>query len=165
MTSSAQGPGEEEPSPEPRPSPSPHPQNLQVRLGIETTLCGRSIFKLMTEPWSITHISWFCSVLREVTIRLWRNPRQCPWKVNFISFDTFSQSSQFALLLKRREFLLEVKRGNHTQVQIEMVEFIALLFPFASKLKIWPFHVPFVNRTAKKFTKGHNEPQSYCFAH
>lgn len=48
MTPSAQGSGEEEPSPEPRPSPSPHPQNLQVRLGIEKTLCGRSIFKLMT---------------------------------------------------------------------------------------------------------------------
>ena len=78
MTSSAQGQGEEEPSPEPRPSPSPHPQNLQVGLGIEKTLCGRSIFKLMTEPWSRTHILWFCSELREVTIRLWRNPRQCP---------------------------------------------------------------------------------------
>ena len=57
MTSSAQGPGEEEPSPEPRPSPSPHPQNLQVRLGIDKTICGRSIFKPMAEPWSAMHIS------------------------------------------------------------------------------------------------------------
>ena len=36
---------------------------------------------------------------------------------------------------------MELKRGERAQVRTEMVEFIALPFPFPSKLKIWAFHV------------------------
>ena len=43
--------------------------------------------------------------------------------------------------LKRRELRLEMKRGDLARVQTEMIEFIGLLFPFSSKLKIWSFHV------------------------
>ena len=42
------------------------------------------------------------------------------------------------ILLKRRGFWLELERGERAT---EMVEFIALPFPFPSKLKIWSFHV------------------------
>jgi len=38
-------------------------------------------------------------------------------------------------------FRLEVNRGDRARVQTEMVEFIALPFPFSSKLKLWPFYV------------------------
>ena len=48
---------------------------------------------------------------------------------------------QFTLLLKRREFWLELNRGDRALVRTEMVEFIAWPFPFSSKLKIWSFHV------------------------
>ena len=46
---------------------------------------------------------------------------------------------QFALLLKRREFWLELKRGDRALVLTEMVEFIALPFSFSRKLKICHF--------------------------
>ena len=51
-----------------------------------------------------------------------------------------------------REFTLELKRGNRARVQTEMVEFIALPFPFSNKIKIWSFHVSCVG-TVKKCTK------------
>ena len=37
--------------------------------------------------------------------------------------------------------MLEMKKGDRARVQTEMVEFIAVPFPFSSKLKIWSFHV------------------------
>ena len=54
---------------------------------------------------------------------------------------TFSRLSQLTLLLKKRGFWLELKRGERAQVRTEMVEFIALPFQFPSKLKIWTFYV------------------------
>ena len=36
---------------------------------------------------------------------------------------------------------MELKRGQRARVQSEMVQFIALPFPFPSKLKIWSFNV------------------------
>ena len=68
-------------------------------------------------------------------------------------FRTFSRLSQFALLLKRREFWLELKRRDRARVQTEMVEFNASPFPFSIKLKIWSFHVVSCAGTAKKCTK------------
>jgi len=41
--------------------------------------------------------------------------------------------------LKRREFRLEMKRGERAQVQTEMIEFIGLPFPFSSNLKFGHF--------------------------
>ena len=58
-----------------------------------------------------------------------------------ILLNFFARLSQFALLLKRSEFCLEMKKGDRARVQTEMVEFIAVPFPFSSKLKIWSFHV------------------------
>ena len=37
--------------------------------------------------------------------------------------------------------MAEAERGERAQVRTEMVVFIALPFPFPSKLKIWSFHV------------------------
>ena len=67
----------------------------------------------------------------------------------------FPRLSQFPLLPKRREFWLELKRGDHARVQTEMVEFIAIPFPFSSELKIWSFHVVVVQGagTAKETYK------------
>ena len=50
-------------------------------------------------------------------------------KTDLASFYTFSRPSQFALLLKRRGFWLELKREERAQVRTEMVEFIALPVP------------------------------------
>ena len=36
---------------------------------------------------------------------------------------------------------MELKRRDRTRVQTEILEFIALPFPFPSKLKFWSFHV------------------------
>ena len=44
-------------------------------------------------------------------------------------------------LLKRVEFGLELERRDCGLVQTQVVEFIALPFPFPNKLKIWSFHV------------------------
>ena len=44
-------------------------------------------------------------------------------------------------LLKRVEFGLEQERRDRGLVQTQVVEFIALPFPFPTKLKIWSFHV------------------------
>ena len=51
------------------------------------------------------------------------------------------------------DFGLEIKRRDHTRVQTGMVEFIALPFPFLSKLKIWSLHVVVVQGLQSKCTK------------
>ena len=72
--------------------------------------------------------------------RLWKGR----WKIDFASFRTFSRLSQVAQLFKRRKFMLQLKRRNCARVQTEMVELIALQFPFSSERKIWPSDVVFV---------------------
>ena len=57
------------------------------------------------------------------------------------------------LPLSRREFRLEMKRGDRAQVQTEMVEFIVLPFSFSSKLKIWLFHVVVVKGQQRNVQK------------
>ena len=68
---------------------------------------------------------------RYLTIRQRRRPLRCRWKIHLSSFHTILWLSQVTLLLKRREFRLELKRGDRAQVQTEMVEFITLQFPFS----------------------------------
>ena len=80
-------------------------------------------------------------------------------------FKIFRRLSQLALLLKRRGFWLELKRGERAQVRTEMVEFIALPFPFPSKLKIWSFHVVVVQWRQRNVQKSVMHVQSCCFAH
>ena len=62
-------------------------------------------------------------------------------KIDSSSFQTILRLFQFAQLLKRGEFMLELKRGGHARVRTEMIEFIALPFPSTKKFKIWSFHV------------------------
>ena len=68
--------------------------------------------------------------IRDLTIRQRRHPWKRPWKTDSASFQTISRLSndvsKAARLLKRREFMLELKRGGHARVQTEIVEFIAL---------------------------------------
>ena len=61
-------------------------------------------------------------------------------------FETISRLFQVAQLLKRREFMLELKKGACARVQAEMVGFIAFRFPSSRKLTIWSFHVVVVQK-------------------
>ena len=50
-------------------------------------------------------------------------------------------------------------------MQTEMAEFIALPFPFSSKLKIWSFHVVVVQGQQRNVQKSVMHVQSCSFAH
>ena len=58
-------------------------------------------------------------------------------KIDSASLHTISRLSQVAQLLKRREFIVELKRGDRARVQTEMADFIAL--PFLSSKKFGNF--------------------------
>ena len=60
---------------------------------------------------------------------------------------------QVAQLLKRREFILKMKRGDRARVQTKMVESIVLPFPYSSKLKNLVISRRGCAGTAKKCTK------------
>ena len=59
---------------------------------------------------------------------------------------------------------MELKRRDRTQVLKEMVEFIALPFPFPSKLKIWSFHVVVMQGLQRNVPKSMMHVQSCVFA-
>ena len=61
---------------------------------------------------------------------------------------------QVAQLLKRREFMLELKRGGRARVQTQRVEFIALPFPSSKQIKIWAFHVVVVQGQLRNVQKS-----------
>ena len=90
--------------------------------------------------------TWLKTIYRDLTIRQRRRPWKGQWKIDSASFQTISRFSEVVLLLKRRGFRLELKRGGSVRVQTEMVEFIALPFSSSKKLKIWSFHVVVVQR-------------------
>ena len=71
------------------------------------------------------------------------------------------------MLLKRREFRLDwEKKGTAPKFrQTDMVEFIALPFPFSIKLKIWSFYVVVVQGQQRNVQKRVLHVQSCCFAH
>ena len=71
---------------------------------------------------------------RDLTIRQRRRPWKLRWNIDSASFQTISRLSQVAQLIKRREFRLEMRRGDRARVQTEMVEFIALPFPSSKNL-------------------------------
>ena len=54
---------------------------------------------------------------------------------------------------------------GRARVQTEMVEFIALSFPYSSKLKVWSFHVVVVQAQQRNVQKSVMHVQSCCFAH
>ena len=57
-------------------------------------------------------------------------------------------------LLRRREFGLELKKRHRARVQTQMVEFIALPFPFPNILKIWSFHDVVVQEMQRNVQKS-----------
>ena len=69
---------------------------------------------------------------RNLTIRQRPRPWTRQWKIDLASFQTISRLSKVAMLLKRREFRSELKRGYRARVQTGMVEFIVLPFPFSN---------------------------------
>ena len=74
-------------------------------------------------------------------------------KIDLASFQTNSRLFQDAQLLKRSEFMLELKREDCARVQTDMVEFITLPFSSSSKLKIWSFHVVVVQGRQRNVQK------------
>ena len=60
---------------------------------------------------------------------------------------------------------MELKRGDRLRVQTEIVEFIALPFPFSSKLKIWSSHVVVVQGQQRNAQKSVMHLQSCCCAY
>ena len=78
----------------------------------------------------------------------------------------FSPLSQVpSYLKKKREFTLEMKRGDRLRIQTEMIEFIGLPVPYSDKLKIWSFHVVVVQGQQRNAQKSVLHVQSCCFAH
>ena len=57
---------------------------------------------------------------------------------------------------------MELTRGDRARIETEMVEFIALPFPFSSKLKVWSFHVVVVQEQQRNVQKSVMHVQS-CF--
>ena len=55
--------------------------------------------------------------------------------------------------------MLELKRGDRARVQKSMVEFIALLLPFSSKLSVA------VRERQRNVQKKHDVGAEVCFAH
>ena len=71
---------------------------------------------------------------RDLTIPQRRCLWKRHWKIDSASFQTISPFSQVALLLKKREFRLELKRGGRARVQTEKAG--ALPFPSSKNLKL-----------------------------
>ena len=82
-----------------------------------------------------------------------------------ILLDVFAITPICPVTYKRREFWLELKRGDRARVQTEMVEFITSPFPYSSKPKIWSFHVVVVQGQQRNVQKSVMYMQSSCFAH
>ena len=80
----------------------------------------------------------------------------------FTFFRDYPKSPSY---LKRREFRLEMKRGEGARLKTEMVEFLGLPFPSSSKLKLWSFHVVVVQGRQRNVQKSVMHVQSYCFVH
>ena len=107
---------------------------------------------LQMGPFFTNGSNYYLCLLR-FTIR----QRRCPWKrpwIDFSSFHFFRDYPKSPSYLKRREFRLEMKRGDRARVQTELVEFIGLPFPFSSKLKIWLFRVVVVQGWQRKVQKS-----------
>ena len=82
---------------------------------------------------------------RDLTIRQQRRPRKCHWKNRLPIISLFLRLSKGPSCLKDWwEFGLELKRRDCARVLTEMVEFIALPFPFPSKLRPRPHVSVFV---------------------
>ena len=78
---------------------------------------------------------------RDLMIRQRQRQWKRRWKIDFVSFQTFSLLCQVTQLFQRREIRLELKRRDRVRLQTEIGKIIALSFSFSRKLKIGLFHV------------------------
>ena len=129
----------------------PHWDHL-VRLTVccdkENPLCGEELGRWIT-PYRRSVYRTYKTDRRGLTIRQWRRPlklRSLKIRLPIPFFGTISWLFQVAQLLKRKEFMLELKKGACARVQAEMVGFIAFRFPSSRKLTIWSFHVVVVQK-------------------
>ena len=99
------------------------------RVGIELFSHVKAFF--YSKQFAELLTTWLKTIYRDLTIRQRRRPWKGQWKIDSASFQTISRFSEVVLL--RRGFRLELKRGGSARVQTEMVEFIAL--PFSSSKK------------------------------
>ena len=60
--------------------------------------------------------------------------------------------------------MIGAEERDRARIQTEMVEFIALPFPFLSKLKILPFHVVVVQGQQRNVKISVMHEQTCCFA-
>ena len=111
----------------------PHWDHL-VRLTVccdkENPLCGEELGRWIT-PYRRSVYRTYNTNRRGLTIR--QRQRSLRNRLPIPFFETISWLSQVAQLLKKREFMLEMKKGACARVQAEMVGFIALRFPFSKK--------------------------------
>ena len=64
---------------------------------------------------------------------------------------------------QKKGILVGTEEKGRARVQTEMVEFIALSFPYSSKLKVWSFHVVVVQGQQRNVQKSVMHVQSCCF--
>ena len=84
-------------------------------------------------------------------------------KNRFRILSTISRLPQVAWLLKRREFMFELKRGGHTRVQTDGgIYRLAVLV--LKNLKIWSVYVVVVHGRQRNVQKSLLHVQSCCFA-
>ena len=105
----------------------------------------------------------FNITIRDLMIRQQGRPWKLRWKIDSTSFQTTLWLSQVGQLPKRREFVLELKRGFRTRVQTQG-RIYQLPFPSSIKLKIWSSHAVVVQGQQRNVQKSVMHVQSCCFA-
>ena len=125
-------------------SPQGQTDQFQVADGTTTARCWARTCAISNRWWCHVRLKLPSPRKRlylkfPLTIRQRRRPWKRHWKIDFASFHTISRLSQVALLHKRREFRLELKRGDRARLQTGIVELTPLQFPFWSKLTFHHF--------------------------
>ena len=120
----------------------------------------------------LNNVTAYCILLASAGIS--KNPTirqgRRPWKTSLGKIRLSILSNYFAIiqvtqLLKRREFILEPKRGNCARVHTKMIESIVLPFSYSSKVKNWSFHAMVVQERQRNVQKSVMHVQISCFAH
>ena len=88
-----------------------------------------------------------------------------PKNIDSASFQTISRLSQVAQLLKRREFMLKLKRGSPHPCLDRDGRIYCLAVPSSKKLKFWSFHVVVVQGQQRNVQKNVMHAQSCCFGY
>ena len=104
-------------------------------------------------------------LLRDLTIQQRRRPCKSRWKQTSHHFKLSRDYPISSCYLKEGDFGWSWREGNALKFGQQMVEFIALPFPFPSKLRIWSFHVVVVQWRQRNVPKSVMHVQSCCVAH